>query len=56
MLNVRRDGRRHHYTVNLDAPFRHPILNDLTLRTVLGGLVESSGEDVNGTPRPSGST
>jgi DNA-binding MarR family transcriptional regulator len=31
MLNVRRDGRRHHYTVNLDA---------LTLRTVLGGLVE----------------
>lgn len=39
MLHVRRDGRRHHYRVNLDAPFRHPILNDLTLRTVLGGLV-----------------
>jgi hypothetical protein len=40
MLNVRRDGRRHHYTVNLDAPFRHPILKDLTLRVVLGELVE----------------
>ncbi|HEV8575394.1 MAG TPA: winged helix-turn-helix domain-containing protein [Dehalococcoidia bacterium] len=40
MLNVRRDGRRHHYTVNLDAPFRHPILKDLTLRVVLGELVD----------------
>jgi hypothetical protein len=47
MLNVRRDGRRHHYTVNLDAPFRHPILNDLTLRTVLGGLVESRADDMS---------
>ena len=40
MLHVRRDGRRHHYTVNLDAPFRHPILTNLTLRLVLGELVE----------------
>ena len=47
MLNVRRDGRRHHYTVNLDAPFRHPILNDLTLRTVLGGLVQSDAQDMS---------
>ena len=39
MLNVRRDGRRHHYTVNLEAPFRHPILTDLTLRSVLGAVV-----------------
>jgi len=46
MLNVRRDGRRHHYTVNLEAPFRHPILTDLTLRTVLGGLVGRGPEDV----------
>lgn len=45
MLHVRRDGRRHHYTVNLDAPFRHPILKDLTLRVVLGSLVgRGSGE------------
>ena len=40
MLNVRRDGRRHHYTVNLEAPFRHPIIKDLTLKTVLGELVD----------------
>jgi len=40
MLNVRRDGRRHHYTVNLEAPFRHPILKDLTLKVVLGELME----------------
>lgn len=45
MLHVRRDGRRHHYTVNLDAPFRHPILKDLTLRVVLGDLVESRSMD-----------
>jgi hypothetical protein len=40
MLNVRRDGRRHHYTVNLDAPFRHPIIKNLTLKNVLGELVD----------------
>lgn len=39
MLHVRRDGRRHHYRVNLDASFRHPVLKDLTLRSVLGDLV-----------------
>jgi DNA-binding transcriptional ArsR family regulator len=45
MLNVRRDGRRHHYTVNLEAPFRHPILKDLTLKIVLGELVERTADD-----------
>jgi|GEM_PF-2285688 DNA-binding transcriptional ArsR family regulator len=54
MLNVRRDGRRHHYTVNLDAPFRHPILTDLTLRTVLGGLVERGPEDMQRSTGASG--
>ena|SRR3990172_2037390 len=39
MLSVRREGRRHHYTVNLDAPFRHPILQGITLRAVLGEVV-----------------
>lgn len=51
MLNVRRDGRRHHYTVNLDAPFRHPILTDLTLKTILGGLVERTAEDKHANSR-----
>jgi DNA-binding transcriptional ArsR family regulator len=40
MLNVRREGRRHHYTVNLDAPFKHPILRGLTIRLVMGRLVD----------------
>lgn len=40
MLYVRREGRRHHYTVNLDAPFRHPIFEGLPLRLVMGELVE----------------
>jgi hypothetical protein len=53
MLNVRRDGRRHHYTVNLDAPFRHPILKDLTLKTVLGELVQRTGDQHEHTFEPS---
>jgi len=52
MLNVRRDGRRHHYTVNLEAPFRHPIIKDLTLKTVLGELVaRTAGQNGVAYPR-----
>ena len=39
MLHIRKEGRRHHYTVNLDAPFKHPTLNGLSLRVVLGEVV-----------------
>jgi len=42
MLRVRREGRRHHYTVNLDAPFRHPVIKGISLRTVLGELMEQA--------------
>lgn len=42
MLNVRKEGRRHHYTVNLDGPFKHPVLNGLRLRVVVGELVAQS--------------
>lgn len=42
MLNVRKDGRRHHHTVNLDGPLLHPVLEGFTLRAVLGSLVEQS--------------
>ena len=38
MLNVRKNGRRHHYTVNLDAPFLHPSVTGYTLGDVLGGF------------------
>ena len=40
MVHIRRDGRRHHYTANLDAKFLHPTLSGYTLRPILGGLVE----------------
>ncbi len=39
MLHIRKNGRRHHYAVNLDASFRHPVLEGITLREVLGELV-----------------
>jgi predicted transcriptional regulator len=38
MLHVVRQGRRHHYTVNMDAEFRHPVIKGVTLRTILGDL------------------
>jgi DNA-binding transcriptional ArsR family regulator len=40
MLEVRREGRRHRYRVNLDATFRHPVLDGIPLRAILGELVE----------------
>ena len=40
MLTIDRQGRRHHYSVNLDATFRHPIIKDISLRSVLGEVVE----------------
>jgi hypothetical protein len=46
MLKVERDGRRHHYSVDLDAKFRHPTIRDLPLRMFFGEL-----ESVNGHAR-----
>lgn len=40
MLNIRREGRRHHYTVNLKAAFKHPTLDGITLHTVMAELVQ----------------
>lgn len=44
MLHVRKEGRRHRYTVNLDAPFLHPSVSGFTLRSVLGELRASAQE------------
>ena len=38
MLHVRRKTRRHHYSVNLDAPLLHPTLRGYTLRPILGEI------------------
>ncbi len=43
MLHVRKNRRRHHYTVNLDAPFLHPTIDGFTLRPILALLVHSPG-------------
>ncbi len=45
MLRVRKNGRRHQYSVNLDAPFRHPVLRGITLHQVLGELVRMTRRD-----------
>ncbi len=50
MLHVRKNGRRHHYSVNLDAPFRHPVIDGITLRQVLGPLTRQARRD--GASRP----
>ncbi len=42
MLCIRKEGRRHHYTVNLDSPFKHPVLNGFSLRLILGKLTEQA--------------
>lgn len=42
MVQVRQQGRRHHYKVNLNAPFLHPTLKGYTLRPILGEMVEQS--------------
>ncbi len=40
MLYVRKSGQRHHYSVNLEAPFHHPTIKGYRLRDVVGRLVE----------------
>ncbi len=44
MLEVEREGRRHHYTVDLDADFRPPIIKGFSLRVVLGELVATRAD------------
>ncbi len=43
MLSVRRQGRHHQYSVNPEAPFRHPTIDGLRLGMVLGGVSPSAG-------------
>ncbi len=45
MLHIRKQGRRHYYTVNLDAPFLHPTLKGYTLRHALGGIIGQARRD-----------
>lgn len=45
MLRLRRHGRRHHYSIRLDAPFRHPTLDGFSIDTILGKIARTSPED-----------
>ncbi len=45
MLHVRKNGRTHHYSVNLDAPFPHPVLDGITMGRVLGQLTRRAHHD-----------
>ena len=40
LLHIRKEGRRHYYSVNLEGKFKHPtILKDASIRLVFGDLV-----------------
>lgn len=45
MIESRRDGRRNRYRVNLDGPFKHPTIRNVTLRTLLSGLLRAASHD-----------
>ena len=45
MLHLRKNGRRHHYTVNYDAPLLHPTIEDLSLRSLMEDAVEELRSD-----------
>ncbi len=45
MLEIRKDGRRHHYSVDLDGPFKHPVLNGFSLRVILGELIKQASRE-----------
>ncbi len=47
MLEVRRSGRLHHYSVNLDGPFLHPTIGDMPLRTILGQMMRDGPADAS---------
>ena len=44
MLRVRKEGSRHHYTVNPNAPLRHPTLKRYTLRAILGDITAQAAQ------------
>ena len=38
LLKVRKEGRRHHYFVNLDAQFPDPLLSHMTMGDVVNAI------------------
>jgi len=44
MLRLRKNGRRHHYTIDLDAPLLHPTIQGLTVRPMMEGVIRQARE------------
>lgn len=40
MIHVSPNGRRHHFKINFDAPFLHPTIDEMTLRSVMKAAVK----------------
>ena len=40
MLHLRKNGRRHHFRINFDAPLLHPTIEGLSLRSLMEDAVE----------------
>lgn len=47
MITRRGNGRRHRYSINLDAPLLHPTIHGLTLRPILGRIAEQGEREAN---------
>jgi len=47
MLRLSTNKRRHHYTVNLDAPLLHPTIQGLTIRPVMAGIISYARKRAN---------
>jgi hypothetical protein len=45
MIHVSPNGRRHHFKVNFDAPFLHPTIDEMTLRSVMKDAVKQVAGD-----------
>lgn len=43
MVSIRREGRRHHYRINLDAPLKHPLWQGRTIREIATRLAAEAG-------------
>lgn len=45
MVRLNKRGRRHHYSVNMDAPLLHPTIRGVTLRPILARIAGRGNKD-----------
>jgi DNA-binding transcriptional regulator LsrR (DeoR family) len=49
-VSISRNGRRNHYRVHPDLPFRHPLYRDIEVGQLLNALVSREGESKTSDP------